>query len=92
MKALTLLGLAAALLGCVCIYLASPHQRWRAMPWPVRPARGAGAVLLMLGWLGLAQHMQALTATFTYLTLLMLVFAALAYLGALRAVRPGAAP
>lgn len=92
MKAFTLLGLAAVLLGCACIYLASPHQRWRAAPWPARTARGAGAVLLVLGWLGLAQHMDRSTATFTHLTLLMLAFTVLPYLGALRAARPGATP
>lgn len=92
MKAFTLLGLGAVLLGCICIYLASPHQRWLGAPWPALAGRGAGAVLLVLGWLGLAQHMHRTTATFTHLTLLMLAFTVLPYLGALRATRPGAAP
>lgn len=91
MKLFTLLGLGAALLGCVCIYLASPHQRWLEAPWPARAARCAGAVLLVLGGLGLAQDMHRVTAAFTYLTLLMLVFSVLPYLGALRSVKQGAA-
>lgn len=91
MKLLSLLGVGAAVLGCVCIYLASAHQRWLAVPWPARPARAVGGVLLVLGWLGLAQDMQRTTAAFVYLTLLMLVFTVLPYLGALRSPRPGAA-
>lgn len=91
MKVFTLIGLGAALLGCTCLYLASAHQRWRATPWPARPARCAGAVLLVLGWLGLLQDMHRTTASFTYLTLLMLVFTVLPYLGALRSARQGAA-
>lgn len=89
MKIFTLLGLGAAWLGCVCIYLACAHQRWLQAPWPERPARLAGAVLLVLGWLGLAQDMHRVTAAFVYLTLLMLVFTALPYVGALRSARQG---
>jgi uncharacterized iron-regulated membrane protein len=48
-------------------------------------------VLLVLGWLGLAQDMHRVTAAFVYLTLLMLVFTALPYVGALRSARQGGA-
>lgn len=92
MPVFTLLGVAATLAGCVCIYLASAHQRWRAAPWPARPARAAGAVLLALGWLALAQDMQRLTAAFSFATLVMLVFTLLPYVGALLSLRRGAPP
>jgi hypothetical protein len=84
MKTYTLLGLGATLMGCCCIYLASDNQRWLADAWPKTPARAAGAALLVLAWLGLAQDMQRLTASFLLVAALMLVFAVLPYLGALR--------
>lgn len=77
----------ALCLGCLCIYAASPHQRCFAAPWPLWPARGGGGALLALGWWGLAQAMQPLTATFVFVTTLMLVFAVLPYLGAFLYVR-----
>nr|WP_252980513.1 hypothetical protein [Delftia acidovorans] len=39
--------------------------------------------LLAAGWLAFAQDMRTLAATFTWLTLLMLAFALLPYIGAL---------
>jgi hypothetical protein len=77
------LGLAAALLGCTCLYLASHNQRWLASPWPARPARAGAAMLLVLGWILLAQYMQLLTATFTFLAVVMLALSTLPYIGAL---------
>ena len=54
------------------------------MGQPLAPlARNAGAALLALAWLALAQDMYHLTATFVLGTTLMLVFAVLPYAGAL---------
>ena len=89
MQALTLLALAAILVGCAAIYLASPNQRWLAAPWPARRARVLGVALLSFGWFGLAWHMQALTATFAFVTAVMLVLSVLPYIGALFGVRRG---
>jgi hypothetical protein len=83
MKILGLIALIVIALGCSCIYLASPNQRWLVAPWPLRPARGIGALLLALGWWCLAQEMRSLTAIFVFVTALMLVFSVLPYLGAL---------
>lgn len=83
MQTFTLIGLAAALLGCAGLYLASPNQRLLTARWPARPTRIVGAALLAAGWLGLARDMQALTATFTFVVVLMLAFAVLPYAGAL---------
>ena len=79
----TVAGLLATSLACLCIYAASPNQRLWAAAWPRRPALLAGGGLLAAGWLAFAQDMRALAATFTWLTLLMLAFALLPYIGAL---------
>lgn len=83
MNASIVLALAAAPLGCACIYLASPHQRWRDRAWPAGPARGLGGLLLAISLFALGQGMQAVTAAFVFVTFLMLLFALLPYLGAL---------
>lgn len=87
MHLFTVLGLIATTLACLCIYAASPHQKLLRACWPARSARLAGAVLLLVGWLALAQDLQRLTATFVFVTMLMLVFALLPYVGAFRHVR-----
>jgi uncharacterized iron-regulated membrane protein len=61
------LGLLLAAAGCASVYLASPNQRWRTAPWPTRPARAAGALLLdahnVVGIVSLPFHVvMALTA------------------------------
>lgn len=78
----TFIGLAAAALASLCLYVASPHQRLWAAPWPRWPARIAGATLLVLAWLALAQDMTRLTAVFVLGTVLMLVLAVWPYAGA----------
>ncbi len=83
----TTAGLAAVCAGGLCLYAGSPHQRWFAAPWPARPARVLGAVLLALSWLALAGAMQRVTATFVFATALMLVLTLLPYVGALLHVR-----
>ena len=87
MPSFTLLGLSAAKLACLCLYAASPNQRLWATPWPGRPARTAGAALLLLAWLALVQDMQRLTAAFVLGSTLMLVLAVLPYAGALTHAR-----
>lgn len=82
-----LLGLAATAAGCACLYLALPNQRWRAAPWPLWPACGAGTVMLVLGMLALAQDLQYAAAAFVFCTDAMLTLALLPYLGALRQAR-----
>lgn len=83
MPIFTFCGLVAVALGGLCIYAASPDQRYWAQPWPRWPARTAGAGLLLLGWLAMSQEMLRLTAVFAFVTALMLVFTLLPYIGAL---------
>lgn len=87
MKVYPLLGLVLCALACLCLYLASPHQRLRGTPWPARPARAAALALALLSWLALAQQLQRLTASYVLLTTAMLVLSLLPYLGALRVLR-----
>ncbi|MDH0051492.1 hypothetical protein [Comamonas terrigena] len=83
MPLFTVAGLLVTSLACLCIYATSPHQRLWATAWPIWPARLAGAGLFAAGWLAFAQDMRTLAATFTWLTLQMLAFALLPYIGAL---------
>lgn len=78
------LAFALALAGCASLYLASPNQRWRPQPWPAKPARALSAALLLASLLAFGQVMQATAAAFVFVTCLMLTFAVLPYLGALR--------
>lgn len=90
MNGLMVLALATAWAGCASIYLASPNQRLRPAPWPARTAqaaraaRAAGVALLLISLLSFGQAMLALTAVFAFVTCVMLGFALLPYLGALR--------
>jgi drug/metabolite transporter (DMT)-like permease len=79
-----LAGLLLALAGSIALYLASPHQRWRAQPLPARPAGLMAALLLAGATLLLSHTLLVVTAVFVLLTWLMLLCVALTYLGALR--------
>lgn len=83
------LGLLLAAAGCVGIYLASPNQRWRAAPWPGRPARMVGVLLLVGGLAAFLQTLRSPVAAFVFLHWLMLLFILFPYLGALLAARRG---
>lgn len=79
----------AALMGCCAIYLASPHQRFRAHPLPAKGARSLGAALLLASLIGFLQGMQASTAVFTFSVCLMLMFMLLPYAAVLVSLRRG---
>lgn len=72
--------------GCVCCYLASPHQRWRVAPVALRPALAMGALLSIASLYTFADTMDAVPATFTFISWAMLLLAAFPYLGALRSI------
>lgn len=86
MTLFTVAGFSACTFGCLCIYLASAHQRLLAAAWPARPARAAGAALLLLAWLALVQDLQRLTAAFALATAVMLALVLLPYAAALHAM------
>lgn len=82
MTPLAVLLLAAA--GTASLYLASPHQRWRATPLRARPARAAGAVLLAASFGLLVRTMMLCAAIFTFSTCLMLLLTLAPYIGTAR--------
>jgi len=89
MSVSVLLAIGCALAASVCIYLASPHQRGLARPWPAGPSRTLAAVLLAGSFGAFLEIMQPVAASFTFVTLLMLLFIALPYIGALIFMRQG---
>ncbi|MBV7482994.1 hypothetical protein [Bordetella sp. BOR01] len=44
-----ILALTLTILGCACLYLASPNQKWHLRPFPRTPFLGAGSLLLASG-------------------------------------------
>lgn len=89
MNRIVALGLLLAACGCASIYLASPNQRWRLAPWPARPARVAGGLLLAAGLIVLLRALQPAAGSFVFVHWLMLLFVLFPYLGALRSVHRG---
>lgn len=81
------IGLALAVSGCACFYLASPRQTWRGRPWPRLAARLSGVVLLVAAFVVLLQAQQATAAVYTLLTVAMTALVLAPYLGAWRALR-----
>jgi hypothetical protein len=79
-----LTGLLLSLLGSATLYLASPHQRWLAAPWPRGPAWAVGSLLLAVGLAAMLHTLQPAAGVFVFLHWLMLLFVAFPYLGALR--------
>lgn len=89
MDGIVALGLLLATAGCASVYLASPNQRWRDAPWPARPARAAGALLLAAGLVVMLQVLRPAAGSFVFVHWLMLQFVLFPYLGALRSARRG---
>ena len=71
--ALHLTAILAAAAGSACLYLGSPRQQWLSRPWPVRPARGGGAVALAASWAVWAAILHPATAFFSMLTATMIL-------------------
>ncbi len=84
MKPLLGLGLLLGLAGCASLYFGAQHQRLLARRWPARPARMAGALLLIGGLLALLAVVQPVAAAFIFCTWIMLLFVLLPCLGALK--------
>nr|WP_295382000.1 hypothetical protein [Pseudoxanthomonas sp.] len=83
---LIVLASGAGIAGAVLLYLASPQQSWRATgPWPARARGWPGGLCLVISLAALLQLLGALAATFTWFTLLMLVWSVMPFLGAWRA-------
>ena len=75
-------GLTLISCGCLSLYLASPHQHWRARPLSKRPACIAGCLLIASGTAIAIQGMQSVAGVFAVLTWIMLLLVVLPYLAA----------
>ncbi len=71
-----------AFVGCGSLYLASPHQRWRAAPLPAKPARAAGSGLLLASLFAFGRAMHIVPAVFAFAASVMLLLVVLPYVGA----------
>ncbi|MDX3893681.1 hypothetical protein [Pusillimonas sp.] len=81
------LALMLTILGCACLYLASPNQKWRSRPLPRTPLRGAGSLLLAAGLAAWIAALQPLSGFFVTLHVAMVCLFAFPYIAALRAAR-----
>lgn len=90
---LVLLALALTIAGCVCLYIASPNQRWLAEVSPGRPPLVAGGLLLTAGLAAFIAAWRPLCGLFMTLHVAMVCLFAFPYAaalcGALRGNRNG---
>ncbi|MBN9339331.1 MAG: hypothetical protein ABT02_18230 [Comamonadaceae bacterium SCN 68-20] len=82
-----ILALALTIAGCMCLYLASPHQKWQEQAPPGRPLAVAAGVLLAGGLTAFIAAWRPLSGVFVTLHVAMLCLAIFPYVAALRAAR-----
>lgn len=75
------MGYTLTLVGCISVYLSSPHQLWLAAPLPPGYSRWLGVVLLGAGLWSLIGVYQPVVAVFSQLMLVMTFFVTFPYLG-----------
>ncbi|MBO1112210.1 hypothetical protein [Bordetella petrii] len=81
------LALTLTILGCACLYLASPNQKWRSRPFPRTPLWGASSLLLAGGLAAWIAALRPLSGFFVTLHVAMVCLFAFPYIAALRATR-----
>jgi hypothetical protein len=77
----------AGMAGAIALYLASPHQQWRADAWTTRWRHLPGSALSLLSLALLLTVQGRGTAVFSWLTVQMLVLTAMPFLGRWRRAR-----
>jgi hypothetical protein len=83
----TILALTLTIVGCACIYLASPNQKWRSRPLARTPLWGASSLLLAAGLAAWIAALRPLSGFFVALHVAMVCLFAFPYIAALRAAR-----
>jgi len=78
------LPLALTILGCTCIYLASPNQKWRSRPLPRTPLWAASGLLLAAGLALWIAALRPLAGFFVTLHVAMVCLFVFPYSAALR--------
>lgn len=81
---LSFLALALTVLGCACIYLASPNQKWHAQPLPAARLCTVGSLLLAAGLAAWIAALRPLAGFFVTLHVAMVCLFAFPYAAALR--------
>lgn len=80
------LALALTILGCACLYLASPNQRWRSRPLPRTPLWAASSLLLAAGLAAWIAALRPLPGFFVTLHVAMVCLFVFPYSAALRSL------
>jgi hypothetical protein len=81
------LALTLTIAGCVCLYLASPNQKWLAQALPGRPVLVAGCLLLAAGLTAWIAALRPLAGFFVALHVAMVCLFVFPYSAALRSFR-----
>lgn len=82
---IVVLGLTLTVLGCACLYLASPNQKWLRLAPPGRLLLAAGSLLLASGLAAWIAAFRPLSGLFVTLHVAMVCLFAFPYIAALRA-------
>jgi hypothetical protein len=80
------LALTLTIAGCVCLYLASPNQKWLAQALPGRPILVAGGLLLLAGLATFIAAWRPLCGVFMTLHVTMVCLLVFPYVAALRGI------
>lgn len=78
------LALTLTIVGCVCLYLASPNQKWLAQAPPGKPLLVAGGLLWAAGLAAWIAALRPLAGFFVALHVSMVCLFAFPYVAALR--------
>ena len=86
---MVVLALILVIVGCACLYLASPNQRWLGQPLPRGPAVVAGCLLLVAGVAAWTVALRPLAGFFVALHVAMVCLFVFPYSAALRRAGQG---
>jgi hypothetical protein len=81
---IVVLALSLTILGCACLYLASPNQKWLSCTPPRRPLLVAASLLLVAGLAAWIAALRPLSAVFVLLHVAMVCLFVFPYAAALR--------
>jgi hypothetical protein len=80
------LALVLTIFGCVCLYLASPNQKWLAQALPRMPFLATGSLLLAAGLAAWIAALRPLAGFFVTLHVTMVCLLAFPYTAGLRGI------
>ena len=83
---IVVLALTLTVLGCACLYLASPNQKWLSRAPPRKPFLAAGSLLLAAGLIAWITAFLPLSGLFVTLHVVMVCLFVFPYAAALRGI------